>query len=164
MKKKSKTEFDIFEDLVNLDLTKEKIDIFLDASGYFKKKLEEISNPVLQKMYKINIFFILKRVSIEITNPEDDKKIAKRTKDIENFIEISNNFYTYMLECLQFLISEQDNIILDCYNEGKIGKEDMIKYLKIAQEKRGNLIIEEKEIVTAIETINKVASNLSKEL
>ena len=109
--KKLKTEFDVFQDLVNINLPKEKINIFLDAQGFFTNKLNEMSDPILQKMYKINIFFILKKVSFEITNPEDDKKIAKRTKSIENFVDITNRFYIYMLECLQFLIREQDNII-----------------------------------------------------
>ena len=158
-KTKKEAGLNAFTELINIDVNKEKINIFCEASKYFKSRLDSILNPTVRNMVRVNIFFVLKEVTFAINNNKDDKAIAVRTKTIENFLIVSRDFYNYMLECLRFLLKEQDNMILDCYNEGQITKEEMVSYIKIAQNKREMFYREEQEIISAIEIINGVIEN-----
>lgn len=153
----------VWRDLKNIDLNKEKINIFYNPAHFFSKFIEKISDKTIKKSIRIEIYLNLRKVSDLTHNPDDDTAIAKLCKNDLEFVNVCRQFYSYTLNLLNLILTEQVDTILDSYNEKKIDKTCMEDYIKVFKKAEKHFLKEKGELEKRIEELDILIEEAEKD-
>ena len=126
----SKSEQSLIQELSKVNIEKNYKNIIKNTENFFQSYISKCKTPIGNIIVRILIVRLIQRAD---TLGDPNKFLINNRKDALTTFNDFYDFYEYILNIIDFIIENEDNAILDLYNDKKIGEKEFKESLKISK-------------------------------
>lgn len=129
-KKLSKSEQSLLQEMNKINIKKSYKDIVENAEDFFALYLSKCKTPIANIIVRMAIVHMIEETD---TLAQPAKFSIKGRDNILKTFNSFSGFYEYALSIIDFIVENEDNAILDLYNDKKINEKELRVSLKISR-------------------------------